>query len=122
MAYAAAITHGLQEEAEVIKAKLATASADPNTITTSNNNTHQQLLIPPIPIMKLHESNWPLLTVSRGYFEGLASGEEEKKGSLSSKMANIADENEEELGETEWDNLDIPDEDDERGGNNWALS
>ena len=31
-----------------------------------------QLLLPPIPILR--EDNWPLLTVSKGFFESLAAG------------------------------------------------
>ena len=31
-----------------------------------------KLLLPPTPILK--EDNWPLLTVSKGFFENLATG------------------------------------------------
>jgi coatomer protein complex subunit alpha (xenin) len=72
LAYATAITHGLKEEAEAIAAKFPGA-AEIHPLDSA------LLLHPPIPIMKLHESNWPLLTVSKGYFDGTIGKEEEKK-------------------------------------------
>lgn len=62
LAYVAAKTHGLEEEA----AKIAETLGDsvPNM-----NGAKGALLAPPVPIMKLHESNWPLLTRAKGFFE-----------------------------------------------------
>ena len=63
MAYLCAVTHGLQEESEALKAILEKSEVslpqpDPNS-----------LLQPPCPINK-SEENWPLLSVSKGFFEG----------------------------------------------------
>ena len=35
-------------------------------------DSNAQLLMPPTPILK--DNNWPLLTVSKGFFENLAQG------------------------------------------------
>jgi coatomer protein complex subunit alpha (xenin) len=35
------------------------------------------LLVPPRPLMQVHDSNWPQLAVSRSYFEGVLSGDME---------------------------------------------
>jgi coatomer protein complex subunit alpha (xenin) len=94
LAYTTAATHGLHEEAEALKAKLT------NPLDVSDKQT--SLLLPPVPILRLHESNWPLLTVSKGYFDG-AILEEEKP---SSKLAK-AQVSEEELAEANWDDLDL---------------
>eukprot|EP01087_Luapelamoeba_hula_P004330 TRINITY_DN1425_c0_g1_i1.p1 TRINITY_DN1425_c0_g1~~TRINITY_DN1425_c0_g1_i1.p1 ORF type:complete len:1081 (-),score=150.06 TRINITY_DN1425_c0_g1_i1:28-3270(-) len=60
LAYATAATHGLTEEAEAIKEKLEGKVPDllPETST--------QLFVPPLPVMCLHETNWPLLNISSG--------------------------------------------------------
>ena len=64
LAYVTAKTHGLEAEAENLAEALGgnLPPLDP----------HAQLLAPPAPILK--EDNWPLLTVSKGYFENLAKG------------------------------------------------
>lgn len=61
LAYLTAITHGLEEEAEALKDECEgnLPQVDPKA----------SLLQPPVPIMQA-ESNWPLLTVSKGFFEG----------------------------------------------------
>lgn len=64
LAYLTAATHGLQEQAEQLE----------NVITQEGNelpvvNPNATLLQPPVPIQPV-ESNWPLLTVSKGFFEG----------------------------------------------------
>jgi len=51
--------------------------------------------------MKLHESNWPLLTVSKGYFDGIG-----KEDTI------LAPDNHEEMGEPQWEDVDIPDDED----------
>jgi len=58
LAYITASTHGLEEKAAEIAEKLG--DDIPDVPTTTN------LLIPPTPVMRLHETNWPLLTVSEG--------------------------------------------------------
>jgi coatomer protein complex subunit alpha (xenin) len=61
LAYVTAATHGLEEDAARLGEGLEEKpSLDPNA----------QLLQPPTPILK--EANWPLLTVSKGFFENLA--------------------------------------------------
>ena len=63
LAYVTAATHGLTEDAERLAGSLEELPAlDPNA----------QLLLPPQPILR--EDNWPLLTVSKGFFENLAAG------------------------------------------------
>jgi coatomer protein complex subunit alpha (xenin) len=39
--------------------------------------THGSLLVPPRPVMRVHDSNWPQLAVSRSYFEGAFTGDME---------------------------------------------
>ncbi|KAK2187376.1 hypothetical protein NP493_168g04047 [Ridgeia piscesae] len=64
LAYLTAATHGLVDEAEDIQ---ATFDADKDRV--PDVNPHANLLQPPVPITQ-QESNWPLLTVSKGFFEG----------------------------------------------------
>lgn len=61
LAYLTAATHGLDEEAEDLK-----SVCDGNLPQIPPN---ARLLKPPIPIAQA-ETNWPLLTVSKGFFEG----------------------------------------------------
>jgi len=64
LAYLTAKTHGLEEEAELIESELEEGTKLPDVMPGA------RLLKPPVPIM-LTESNWPLLTVSKGFFDGL---------------------------------------------------
>jgi len=64
LAYLTAATHGLEEEAAAIKESLDEGTRLPEVMPDA------QLLTPPTPIM-LTETNWPLLTVSKGFFEGI---------------------------------------------------
>lgn len=64
LAYLTATTHGLDEEAESIKASLPEDTKLPEVLPGAS------LLMPPPPIMQT-ETNWPLLTVSKGFFEGI---------------------------------------------------
>eukprot|EP00061_Rhincodon_typus_P008334 g30855.t1 len=64
LAYLTAATHGLDEEAESLR-----ATFDPEKETVPEIDPDAKLLQPPPPIMPL-DTNWPLLTVSKGYFEG----------------------------------------------------
>jgi len=61
LAYVMAATHGLDEQAEQLKESLD------DKIPEVNENA--ELILPPCPISQ-QESNWPLLAVSRGFFEG----------------------------------------------------
>lgn len=63
LAYVTAKTHGLEEDA----ARLAEQIGAENLPATDGGAL---LLLPPTPILK--EDNWPLLTVSKGFFENLA--------------------------------------------------
>lgn len=64
MAYLCAVTHGLQEESETLKGILEKAE-----VTLPQPDPNAVLLQPPCPINK-SEENWPLLSVSKGFFEG----------------------------------------------------
>ena len=64
LAYLTAATHGFEEEAENLKEQI-----DPEKGGLPQVNPNAVLLKPPIPIMQA-ETNWPLLTVSKGFFEG----------------------------------------------------
>uniref|UniRef100_A0A8B9NB68 Coatomer subunit alpha n=2 Tax=Accipitrinae TaxID=8955 RepID=A0A8B9NB68_9AVES len=64
LAYLTAATHGLDEEAESLK---ETFDTEKETIPDIDHNA--KLLQPPAPVMPL-DTNWPLLTVSKGFFEG----------------------------------------------------
>ena len=64
MAYLTAHSHGLTEEAESILASTGLTVEDITDLPATG-----QLLRPPIPIIKQHDSNWPLLTVSRSFFD-----------------------------------------------------
>ena len=56
-------THGLEEEAEQLKDGFAEGDKIPDLYPDA------RLMQPPVPIMQ-QESNWPLLTISKGFFEG----------------------------------------------------
>lgn len=65
LAYVAASTHGLADDAERIASKLGGLLPD------VPDETSCSLMQPPLPILR--EDNWPLLTVSKGFFETLAA-------------------------------------------------
>jgi coatomer subunit alpha len=64
LAYLAAKTHGLDEEAQRIQ---ETAFGEDDIL--PEENPKAQLLKPPVPIAQ-HETSWPLLSISKGFFEG----------------------------------------------------
>lgn len=66
LAYLTAATHGLVDEAEDLKSTFDPEKQLPEV------NPNARLLQPPPPIAHF-ESNWPLLTVSKGFFEGAMS-------------------------------------------------
>ena len=104
LAYVTALSHNLTDIAETIKTKLPSDIEIPeSTLTTSIQNA--KLLFPAIPIMKLHESNWPLLTVSKGYFEGPLKEEDKKFNALSTP------EDIETTDASGWDDMNLEDED-----------
>jgi coatomer protein complex subunit alpha (xenin) len=61
LAYVMAATHGLDEQAEQLKESLDEKLPE--------INPNAELILPPCPISQ-QESNWPLLAVSKGFFEG----------------------------------------------------
>ena len=63
LAYLTAATHGMTEEAEELEESLGEEEKKPDLYPGAC------LLQPPPPIC-LQESNWPLLTISKGFFEG----------------------------------------------------
>nr|XP_011420529.2 coatomer subunit alpha [Crassostrea gigas] len=68
LAYLTAATHGLEEEAEQLRENFVEDEKIPELYPQA------QLLQPPVPIMQ-QESNWPLLTMTKGFFEGaMAAG------------------------------------------------
>lgn len=69
LAYVTAATYGLEEDAVRLAGILEEAGVDPLPDLEPEGG---QLLAPPAPI--LHEANWPLLTVQKGFFEALAAG------------------------------------------------
>uniref|UniRef100_U5EW24 Coatomer subunit alpha n=1 Tax=Corethrella appendiculata TaxID=1370023 RepID=U5EW24_9DIPT len=64
LAYLTAKTHGLEEEAEQLAEEIQTDGKD-----LPECNSNAKFLRPPVPIQQA-ETNWPLLTVSKGFFEG----------------------------------------------------
>jgi coatomer protein complex subunit alpha (xenin) len=66
LAYLTARTHGLDEEADRIS---ESAFPEDSGLEPPQVNPNAHLLRPPVPISQ-QESNWPLLSVSKGFFEG----------------------------------------------------
>lgn len=64
-----AATHGLDDEVARIEEALQPELASE---LKASLQSDARLLVPPVPILK--EDNWPLLTVSKGFFESLAAG------------------------------------------------
>ncbi|XP_048236489.1 coatomer subunit alpha-like [Haliotis cracherodii] len=83
LAYLTAETHGMSEEAELIKESFGENDRVPDLYPSA------RLLQPPPPIMQ-QESNWPLLTVSKGFFEG-AMASRGKPSGLAAAAADIED-------------------------------
>lgn len=63
LAYVAAATHGLGEEAERLGAALTEAGKPLPPLLPG-----ARLLLPPAPLLR--DDNWPLLTISKGFFDG----------------------------------------------------
>ncbi|GMH39915.1 hypothetical protein BSKO_07819 [Bryopsis sp. KO-2023] len=78
LAYVTAKTHGLDEEAERLREGLV---EEPEV-----DLSESSLLMPPVPISR--QENWPLLTVSRGFFGGMVSKVEGKsKGRIAAEVS-----------------------------------
>ena len=123
LAYLCAATHGLTEDAELLKESFSPdkqlPAPDPNAV----------LLQPPPPIAPCEE-NWPLLTVSRGFFEGAMAAIKGKTGLTSAADIIVDDEEAEGWGDEadldldeDEDGIDkIADEDGEGGeGAGWDV-
>uniref|UniRef100_A0A2R5L8Q5 Coatomer subunit alpha n=1 Tax=Ornithodoros turicata TaxID=34597 RepID=A0A2R5L8Q5_9ACAR len=67
LAYLCAKTHGLTEEAEALAPHI------PNLESLGQPDPDAELLVPPPPIQPCDE-NWPLLSVTRGFFDGVSHG------------------------------------------------
>ena len=68
LAYLTAKTHGLVEDADRIEAMLKESG-----VAVPSVDGTGKLLTPPAPILR--EDNWPLLTVTKGFFEGVLAGD-----------------------------------------------
>merc|ERR1712131_562817 len=77
LAYLTAATHGLTEQAEGMKEQ-APADSLPEPLADAS------LLIPPPPVHRNTE-NWPLLTVSKGFFDGAI--QQKKSGTSGAGLA-----------------------------------
>lgn len=86
LAYLTAATHGLSDEAAVLESDLRDAEAEVPAVPALGKAT---LLLPPAPIMR--DDNWPLLTVSKGFFESLAvkDAERAKSGAVAAAAAAV---------------------------------
>ena len=87
LAYLTAATHGLSEEAAEIREAMGEDAVLPEV------DPNAQPLIPKEPLIQM-EDNWPLLTVSKGFFEGVraargAAGAGGAKGAGTSSFCTI---------------------------------
>ena len=78
LAYLTAATYGLEDEADELREQF-----DPETESVPETYPNARLLQPPPPIMQ-QESNWPLLTVSKGFFEGAMAAKKGRKACFES--------------------------------------
>lgn len=85
LAYLTAVTYGLEEEAEELKDTFAPDQQLPHP------DPNADLLQPPTPIHQC-EDNWPLLTVSKGFFEGAMAAVRAKTGGATATDLVINDE------------------------------
>ncbi|CAG2110571.1 unnamed protein product [Medioppia subpectinata] len=102
LAYLCAATHGVYDEADELKETFGDKplpTPDPNAI----------LLQPPPPIAPCEE-NWPLLTVSRGFFEGAMHALKGKTGANITSATDIIADDDEVQGWGEDDDLDLDDD------------
>ncbi|KAJ3386096.1 hypothetical protein HDU84_001799 [Entophlyctis sp. JEL0112] len=96
LAYLAAKTHGLEEEA----AEILQAAGLVHEPKIPGNG---ELLKPPAPILKQPELNWPQLTITRGFFEGGYVATEQVGASIAAPVP-LADAALDDVGD--WDNDD----------------
>jgi len=108
LAYLTAATHGLHEEAEKIK-----EGVDTEKTPLPSPAPGARLLQPPPPIAQ-SEQNWPLLTVSRGFFDSAMIAGKKAEGVSAGLVAE--DDGEEGAG---WGDDDLGLDDDEEGGDDF---
>ncbi|KAH6560191.1 hypothetical protein BASA60_000390 [Batrachochytrium salamandrivorans] len=112
LAYLAARTHGLHEEADAILA--AAGLTEPPPIFPN-----AQLLKAPTPIIRQPDSNWPLLTVSKNMFEGTIT---QNTSSISAPVASMDDPDFANAGDWGDEDLDIPEITGDRAKPNTATA
>ncbi|XP_076029006.1 coatomer subunit alpha isoform X2 [Oratosquilla oratoria] len=78
LAYLTAVTHGYSQDAESLASHLEDVSL-PQPL------PHAQLLQPPCPIQQF-ESSWPLLTVSKGFFDTAVAAKQGSGGTAAAAM------------------------------------
>lgn len=74
LAYMTAKSHGLTEKAEAILAAAGKTEAD-----IELPEVPEQLATPAKPVTSLEDPNWPLLTVSKSFFEGAFNKQQEQQ-------------------------------------------
>eukprot|EP01105_Mastigella_eilhardi_P021820 TRINITY_DN5311_c0_g1_i1.p1 TRINITY_DN5311_c0_g1~~TRINITY_DN5311_c0_g1_i1.p1 ORF type:complete len:1263 (-),score=380.06 TRINITY_DN5311_c0_g1_i1:95-3883(-) len=77
LAYVVAQAHGIDDLASQIAEQLVGADGDKSTLPTLK--AEPKLLVPPIPVMRAYDSNWPLLTVSKGWQDALQQVTDDNK-------------------------------------------
>eukprot|EP01025_Chloroclados_australasicus_P052828 TRINITY_DN6173_c0_g1_i3.p1 TRINITY_DN6173_c0_g1~~TRINITY_DN6173_c0_g1_i3.p1 ORF type:complete len:868 (+),score=125.06 TRINITY_DN6173_c0_g1_i3:140-2605(+) len=82
LAYVTAKTHGLEDVAEKLSEKLD------GQVPEVHSNGDQKLMMPQPPILRA--DNWPLLTVSKGMFEG-AFAQQKMEGKMAAQDLNLDD-------------------------------
>ena len=90
-----AINHGLEEEAKELFDHLPVDKETGEKI-VPQANPNARLFAPPPPIMHT-DSNWPLLTVSKGFFDGVASARTAAEGVAVTAKASAMDMEEDDL-------------------------
>ena len=131
MAYLTAINHGLDDEAKEIYEHLPVDKETGEKI-VPQANPNAKLFAPPPPIMHT-DSNWPLLTISKGFFDGVASSRSAgpaAAGAAAMQMddvdvdANAGDWGDDDLGLDDEDKMSGDDEDkkDDGEGGGWEAS
>ncbi|KAJ3344084.1 hypothetical protein HDU93_003247 [Gonapodya sp. JEL0774] len=99
LAYLAARTHGLEDEANLV---LQSATITPEAV--AHISASGSLLKPPTPVYRQHDNNWPLLAISKSIFESALASDDR---SLGPKMT-LDDQAMKEVGGEWGDDLEIP--------------
>ncbi|XP_065906077.1 coatomer subunit alpha-like isoform X1 [Dysidea avara] len=101
LAYLTAKTHGLEEEAENIAASLGLGPDELPAV-----KPDAKLLLPPMPVKQM-QSNWPLLTVSKGFFESAMTAKGSRLATQSLLDADVDEDDVEAEGWGDDEELDI---------------